>query len=44
MKLRDTIPAEVLDHRVVGLNLPGERLGEVIGDGQTLLLFLRHLG
>jgi hypothetical protein len=38
------LPVEALARSVSGRNLSGETLGEEIGAGPTLLVFLRHLG
>jgi hypothetical protein len=38
------LPAEALALPVSGRNLTGETLGDEIGAGPTLLVFLRHLG
>lgn len=40
----NTIPSEVLDAPVTGLNLVPGRLRDQLGDAPTLLVFLRHLG
>jgi len=40
----DRIPAEVLDQPVVGVNLVPGTLRDQLGDGPTLLVFLRQLG
>lgn len=48
--MSEAIPAAVLDRSVTGLRLAGRpeaqgsTLGEVIGAGPTLLVFLRHFG
>lgn len=38
------LPDDLLDHRVVGLNLRGSTLRDQLGTDPTLILFLRHLG
>ena len=38
------IPAALLDETVVGVNLVPGTLGDQLGDGPTLLVFLRQLG
>lgn len=40
----DAIPDAVLDRPVVGVNLKPGRLRDQLGDGITLLVFLRHFG
>ena len=40
----ERIPKEVLDLPVCGLRLTGVTLGDALGAGPTLLVFLRHLG
>jgi hypothetical protein len=38
------IPNEVLAHPVDGLNLVPGTFGDQLGDGPTVVAFLRHLG
>jgi hypothetical protein len=40
----DIIPAEILDHIVVGMNLSPGRLRDQLDEAPTLLVFLRHFG
>ncbi len=40
----ETIPREVLARPVVGVGLSPGSLGDQLGDGGTLLVFLRHFG
>ena len=40
----DRIPPNVWQHPVRGRNLHGSTLAAEIGDDETLLVFLRHLG
>ena len=40
----DTIPADILDAPVEGLNLQGGTVGDQLGDAPTLVVFLRHFG
>ena len=42
--LPHTIPAEVLARPIRGLNLSDTTLGEALGGGPTLVVFLRHFG
>lgn len=38
------IPSELLDAPITGSRLGGESLRQALGDGTTLLAFLRHFG
>ena len=38
------IPPVILDRAIAGRNLSANTLGEVLGAGTTLVVFLRHLG
>ena len=40
----DTVPAKTLTLETQGRNLDGPRLADSLGTGDTLLVFLRHLG
>jgi len=39
-----TLPDEILAHPIRGRHLRAPKLGEELGRGETLLVFLRHLG
>lgn len=42
--LQASLDADLLEHPVVGVHLPGNTLGDILADGPTYLCFLRHLG
>ncbi|HRV82916.1 MAG TPA: hypothetical protein P5218_15900 [Planctomycetota bacterium] len=44
MTTHSTLAAATLDLRVEGRHLAAGTLGGVLGEGATLLVFLRHLG
>ena len=44
MRVGDAIPDALLDRPVAGLNLAPGTLRDQLGDGVTLLVFLRHFG
>jgi len=44
LAMPDTIPADILDAPVEGLNLKGGTFGDQLADAPTLVVFLRHFG